>query len=653
MLKIDSKMEWTEALIGEVYQEIETIAKEELNLDPQKDLYTNQIEIVSAEQMLDAYTSIGLPVHYSHWSFGKDFVKNQNAYAKGEQNLAYELIINSNPSIALLMEENSMLEQTMVIAHACVSGDTEYLAPTGWRRIDQYDGGLVGQFNSETMNPEFVQPIRFINRKQTEFFKFSSNPKFGGQRFHQVVTPDHDMVIGVKVNGSQELTTKKVKATELIEMFNIFGDNSAFVIVLGDDDKLQFQKQQIEYEQINDAYGLAYCFTVPSGMLVIRHNGCVSVTGNCIGHNSVFANNVYFKTWTDATSIIDYMVFAREYIRTCEERYGYDEVEKVIDACHAIQTHGVDKYKRKNKSAFSDDGILQELITADEQRQKELDIILQKTTHHVEDRKDESQDEEEENLLYFIMKKSPNLARWKRELVRIIYKINQYFYPQTMCQTVHEGMATFCHHYIMTRLEEKGILTPDAYLAFLKSHSGVVYQPEYDKKWYSGPNPYALGYNIFRDLKRMCEEPTDEDREWFPNIVGKDWREVIKDAAFNYRDDSFINQFLSPKVIRDMKLFSVAIDYPVRVKDKTKALVSEIHDDVGYRSIRSQLAESKQRVNRTPQISIIGCDLDGDRVLKLKYSTYQDREIDIADAKMVMEHMDYLWGYPVSLKTKD
>lgn len=491
MLKIDSKMEWTEELIGAVYREIETIAKDELNLDPQKDLYTNQIEIVSAEQMLDAYTSIGLPVHYHHWSFGKDFVKNQNGYAKGEQGLALEIIINSSPCIALLMEENSMLEQTMVLAHAC------------------------------------------------------------------------------------------------------------------------------------------------------------------IGHNSVFANNVYFKTWTDATSIIDYMVFAREYIRTCEERYGYDEVEKVIDACHAIQTHGVDKYKRKNKSAFSDDGILQELITADEQRQKELDIILQKTTHHVADQQNETRDEEEENLLYFIMKKSPNLARWKRELVRIIYKINQYFYPQTMCQTVHEGMATFCHHYIMTRLEEKGFLTPDAYLAFLKSHSGVVYQPEYDKKWYSGPNPYALGFNIFRDLKRMCEEPTDEDREWFPNIVGRDWREVVKDAAFNYRDDSFINQFLSPKVIRDMKLFSVAIDYPERVKDKTKAIVSEIHDDIGYRSIRTQLAESKQRVNRTPQISIIGCDLDGDRVLKLKYTTYQNREIDIADAKMVMMHMDYLWGYPVSLKTKD
>lgn len=652
MLKIDSKMEWTEELIGAVYREIETIAKDELNLDPQKDLYTNQIEIVSAEQMLDAYTSIGLPVHYHHWSFGKDFVKNQNGYAKGEQGLALEIIINSSPCIALLMEENSMLEQTMVLAHACVSGDTEYLSPTGWRRIDNYDGGLVGQYKPETKETEFVQPSRYINRHQEGFIKFTGDSTFNkNRRFSQVVTPDHDMVIGVSTTDGN-FDTVKIKAQDLVELKTIFGEHTQYLIVQNDAGEFEYHSQYLNYEIIQRK-GLAYCFTVPSGMFVVRHGGVVSVTGNCIGHNSVFANNVYFKTWTDATSIIDYMVFSREYIRTCEERYGYDEVEKVIDACHAIQTHGVDKYKRKNKSAFSDDGILQELITADEQRQKELDIILQKTTHHVADQQNETRDEEEENLLYFIMKKSPNLARWKRELVRIIYKINQYFYPQTMCQTVHEGMATFCHHYIMTRLEEKGIITPDAYLAFLKSHSGVVYQPEYDKKWYSGPNPYALGFNIFRDLKRMCEEPTDEDREWFPNIVGKDWREVVKDAAFNYRDDSFINQFLSPKVIRDMKLFSVAIDYPERVKDKTKAIVSEIHDDIGYRSIRTQLAESKQRVNRTPQISIIGCDLDGDRVLKLKYTTYQNREIDIADAKMVMMHMDYLWGYPVSLKTKD
>src|SRR5688500_5746370 len=59
--------------------------------------YPNQIEIVTAEQMLDAYSLIGLPTSYPHWKFGKDFVLNQNNYSKGRTALSYEMVINSNP----------------------------------------------------------------------------------------------------------------------------------------------------------------------------------------------------------------------------------------------------------------------------------------------------------------------------------------------------------------------------------------------------------------------------------------------------------------------------------------------------------------------------------------------------------------------------
>ena len=38
------------------------------------DTYPNQLEIITAEQMMDAYTSVGMPVSYNHWSFGKHFL---------------------------------------------------------------------------------------------------------------------------------------------------------------------------------------------------------------------------------------------------------------------------------------------------------------------------------------------------------------------------------------------------------------------------------------------------------------------------------------------------------------------------------------------------------------------------------------------------
>jgi spore cortex formation protein SpoVR/YcgB (stage V sporulation) len=113
-LYITSRTDWTPELIEQVYRECEIIALEELELD----VYPNQIEIISAEQMLDAYASIGLPVHYNHWSFGKDYLRNAKSYEQGRQGLAYEIVINSDPCISYLMEENDMCMQTMVIAHA-------------------------------------------------------------------------------------------------------------------------------------------------------------------------------------------------------------------------------------------------------------------------------------------------------------------------------------------------------------------------------------------------------------------------------------------------------------------------------------------------------------------------------------------------------
>ena len=82
------------------------------------DVFPNQIEVISAEQMLDAYSSVGMPLMYSHWSYGKRFVRDEALYRKGYQALAYEIVINSNPCISYYMEENTMAMQTLVLAHA-------------------------------------------------------------------------------------------------------------------------------------------------------------------------------------------------------------------------------------------------------------------------------------------------------------------------------------------------------------------------------------------------------------------------------------------------------------------------------------------------------------------------------------------------------
>ncbi|MGO4172772.1 SpoVR family protein [Bosea sp. TAF32] len=111
-----SGSDWNFQTLSHAYDVIEAVAKEELHLD----IYPVQMEVISSEQMLDAYSSIGMPLMYRHWSFGKHFLHHELLYRKGGRGLAYELVINSNPCIVYLMEENTMALQALVTAHAAL-----------------------------------------------------------------------------------------------------------------------------------------------------------------------------------------------------------------------------------------------------------------------------------------------------------------------------------------------------------------------------------------------------------------------------------------------------------------------------------------------------------------------------------------------------
>jgi len=91
--------DWNFATLQRILDACEEIARNELGLD----VYPNQIEVITAEQMLDAYSSVGMPLFYKHWSFGKQFAYQEASYRKGYMGLAYEIVINSSPCISYLM----------------------------------------------------------------------------------------------------------------------------------------------------------------------------------------------------------------------------------------------------------------------------------------------------------------------------------------------------------------------------------------------------------------------------------------------------------------------------------------------------------------------------------------------------------------------
>lgn len=483
--KFDSGKDWSEEDIERCYLDLEKIAKEQFNLD----FYTNQIEIINSEMMLDAYSAVGMPIYYTHWSFGKSFVSNAEMYKRGMQGLAYEIVINSNPCISYLMEENTMALQALVMAHAC------------------------------------------------------------------------------------------------------------------------------------------------------------------FGHNHFFKNNYLFRQWTDAESIIDYLVFAKRYIADCEERYGIDEVTAIIDSAHALQYHGIDKYKRPRKLSVQEEK--EKAAEREEHNRRQLnDLWRTVPTPNTKGpivETDRFPKDPQENILYFIEKNAPTMEPWQREIVRIIRKLAQYFYPQMQTQVMNEGFATFTHYHLIHEMFNQGKLTDGFMFEFMQNHTNVIFQPHFDAKYYNGINPYALGFAMYMDIKRICLEPTEEDKRWFPEFAGNpDWKGVTQWAAKNFKDESFISQFLSPKVIRDFRLFVVLDD------DRDPMMeISAIHNDIGYKAVRDALSRQYNIGYKIPDIQIVNVDRWGNRSMILRHKMYNNRPLEQKSALDVLKHLKRLWGYEVKLESVD
>ncbi|MES3000539.1 MAG: SpoVR family protein [Pseudomonadota bacterium] len=480
--RLPSPSDWTFELIEEYFEAIKRTAQK-FGLDT----YPTQLELISAEQMLDAYASVGMPVNYRHWSFGKQFIASEKNYRRGHMGLAYEIVINSDPCIAYLMEENTMPMQALVMAHAC------------------------------------------------------------------------------------------------------------------------------------------------------------------FGHNSFFKGNYLFRMWTDASSIVDYLVYAKSYIGECEERHGIEAVEEVLDACHALMHYGVDRYRRPQKIS----------MVEEEMRRKDREAYLQQQVNDMwrtlpktqgkQSKKEHRRfpEEPQENILYFIEKNAPLLEPWQREIVRIVRKIAQYFYPQRQTQVMNEGWATFWHYTLLNDMYDQGLLTEGYMIEILSSHTNVVFQPPVTHPGYSGINPYALGFNMFVDLRRMCEHPTDEDRAWFPEIAGSDWRKTLDYAMRHFKDESFIGQYLSPRMMRDFRLFSIVDDATEKELE-----VAAIHDDAGYRRVREALSRQHDLNWREPNIQVWNVNLRGDRSLTLRHTRHNDRPLDNG-AEEVVKHVARLWGFRVRLESVD
>jgi spore cortex formation protein SpoVR/YcgB (stage V sporulation) len=114
----------------------------------------------------------------------------------------------------------------------------------------------------------------------------------------------------------------------------------------------------------------------------------------------------------------------------------------------------------------------------------------------------------------------------------------------------------------------------------------------------------------------------------------------------DFKDESFILQFLSPRLIRELKLFSVQDD-----ADNDYMEVTAIHDEWGYQSLRESLSASYDLGNLEPYIQVYNVNVRGDRALTLRHDMHQGRPLEPQTAQEVVKHLHQLWGFDVILES--
>ncbi|MGG7057798.1 SpoVR family protein [Clostridium nigeriense] len=330
------------------------------------------------------------------------------------------------------------------------------------------------------------------------------------------------------------------------------------------------------------------------------------------GHNDFFANNRLFVEGTKAKNVIEMFKLDAEIIRGYinDPNIGYEKVEKILDAAHAIRYQIPRVVGVKELS----DNELKESLISDYNYKKENKGLLDADEEI--DFPDVSKIPLEpcDDVLGFIIKYS-SLEEWGKNILKIVRRETEYFIPQIETKIMNEGWASFWHYNILKSLE----LDDGLHFEFLKRHNDVV------APILGGMNPYYIGFKVFQDI--------DE----------KYGREKIFEVRKTERDSSFLRRYLTRELCEELNLFQYA-------KKSFDYVVKEVPDDDGWKEIRNNLADTCG-VASIPYIRVTNLNRR-DLSLTLEHC-FDGRELELSYAKETLKYVQDLWGHKVILLSKN
>lgn len=329
------------------------------------------------------------------------------------------------------------------------------------------------------------------------------------------------------------------------------------------------------------------------------------------GHNDFFKNNRLFKQGTNAKYTLEMFnldaKIIREYID--DPSIGYAEVERILDAAHAIKFQSQRNIGIKE---LSNDEIKENILKEYENKRENRSILDSYKEIKLPDL-EKIPLEPVDDLIGFIIDYG-HLEDWEKTILKIVKRETEYFIPQIETKIMNEGWASYTHYNILKQLE----LPQELHFEFLKRHNDVIAPA------IGGLNPYYIGFKIFEDIeKRYGKEKIFEVRE-------------IE------RDSSFLRRYLTKELCEELNLFQ----YNVRTFD---TIIEEISDKTGWKTIRDTLSYTAGMGN-IPYIRVI--DLNKKNYTLTLENVFDGRALELSYAKETLKYVQELWGHDVKLITK-
>jgi stage V sporulation protein R len=429
-----------------------------------------------------------------------------------------------------------------------------------------------------------------------------------------------------------------------------------------------------EYDELikSYSYGLSKIYemvinTDPCYAYLLSANAITDqklVIAHVYGHCDFFKCNAWFAHTN--RRMLDQMANHAARVNRFIDRYGYEKVERCIDACLSLEDlidpHSPHIRRTQDPVRQAEEAARRE-AEREQQEQGRLpesrgrfqakpymdqfinppDVLEREETQRRQQQEEREArrafpEEPQRDVLLFLLQHAP-LRDWEHDVLAIIRDEAYYFAPQGQTKIMNEGWASYWHSKIMTRHG----LTDAEVIDYADHHSGTMAMSP------QRLNPYKIGIELFKDI----------EERWNKGQFGPEWeacddiharrtwdlqlgrgRDKIFEVRRIHNDVTFIDSFLTEDFCRKHKLFAFAFnehsaDYEIASRE--------------FQTIKQQLLFNLTNHGR-PFIYIVDGNYKNRGELYLRHE-YQGIELKQDYARDTLANLQTLWRRPVHIET--